>query len=801
MVKLWSLVQARWGRNRWLRLMFYGGGGAVAGGLLLLSLFLTADWFAPLPDPLRVQSVLIEAEDHTPLRAFADEAGVWRYPVTLHEVSPLYLQALIEYEDRWFYQHPGINPLALVRAIGQWVRHGQVVSGGSTLTMQVARILDPHDHDLSGKLRQMFRALQLEWHYSKSEILTFYLNLAPFGGPIEGVQTASFAWLHKSAANLTHAEAALLAVLPQAPSRLRPDRHAEIAQRYRDKVLRRMAKRGIWSQDTVNDALIEPVTPAVFRQPLLAPLFAQRMKGRALEQRQPRLTTALNANMQWAVENVLRSRKGSLPEKASIAVLVVENQTGYVHAYAGSVDFQDDKHFGHVDMVQGLRSPGSTLKPFLYGMALDDGLIHSASLLSDVPVKLAGYAPQNFYRHFSGAVSVTTALQQSLNVPAVDLLQRLTPARFVARLRNGGITMVFPDNTEPNLSVILGGAGTRLEELVRGFTAFARDGVSITPRFVTDDPVVERRMLSAGAAWIIQAMLRDIPPPEGASNPQKIAWKTGTSYGFRDAWSVGVGDVYTVGVWTGRPDGTPLPGRYGAYAAAPILFDVFRALPKNRLERQAVMVRHKPANVVQRDICWPLGGLADETLPEHCHVRQQAWLLDGLAPPTLPNLQQPSWSAGLETYWLNPLTGLRVTAECSAPERIAKPVARWPVELNPWLSSALLDKMRLPAFDPSCPADQRLQSEHELKIRQLDDSTKLYLPSNTSGATKQGVSIDLRADGGQGQYLWLINGEMAGVDQAGTGLRYTFTQAGDYELTVVDSLGAADKVSIRVISP
>ncbi len=230
-------------------------------------------------------------------------------------------------------------------------------------------------------------------------------------------------------------------------------------------------------------------------------------------------------------------------------------------------------------------------------------MLHSASLLSDVPLKLEDYAPQNFFRHFSGAVSVTQALQQSLNVPAVGVLQRVTPANFVARLRNGGVVITFPEQAEPNLSVILGGAGTTLEDLVRGFTAFAREGVSIKPRFLAQEPVVERRMLSAGAAWVIQDILRAIPPPEGSVNHAGVAWKTGTSYGFRDAWAVGVSDSYTVGVWTGRPDGTPLPGSFGAYAAGPILFDVFRALP----QRVAGNARRRPAEVTRTDICWPLG--------------------------------------------------------------------------------------------------------------------------------------------------------------------------------------------------
>lgn len=760
-------------------------------GILTMLLFLLADYWLPLPDPNRVRSVVILAQDHTPLRAFADPQGVWRYPVSLDEVSPLYVEALLAYEDRWFYQHPGINPLALLRASWQWLVQGKPVSGGSTLTMQVARILDPHSRDVGGKLRQVFRALQLEWHYSKAEILTFYLNLAPFGGAVEGVQTASFAWLHKSARHLSHAEAALLAVLPQAPSRLRPDRHPELAQQYRDKVLQRLLEQGIWSAQTVDEAKLEPVLRARFRQPFAAPLFAGRMKARALAENRSRLLTGVDTNAQWAVENVLRTRRASLPERASAAVLVLENRSGLVRAYAGSADFHNRERFGQVDMVQAWRSPGSTLKPFLYGMALDDGLVHSASLLGDVPFKLEGYAPQNFFRQFSGAVTVAQALQQSLNVPAVDVLQRLTPAGFVGRLRNAGVEIRFPEQAEPNLSVILGGAGAKLEDLVRGFSAFARGGISIAPRFVPEDPVIERRLLSAGAAWIVQEILRGVEPPEGSVNSAGIAWKTGTSYGFRDAWAVGVSDAYTVGVWTGRPDGTPLPGRFGAQSAAPVLFDVFRALPA---AVGMMATRARPATVAESTICWPLGGRVEDTLPEHCHVRQTAWVLDGHVPPTLPNLQRDSWSAGVQHYWVNPKTGLRLTPECTAPTREGRQFAQWPLDVLPWLPAGVRAKMQLPAFDGSCPPLLRTQVGQALLIRGLDASTRLYL-------REAEVSIDLKAEGGEGRYLWLVNGAVAGVDEAHTGLRYRFTQPGDYTLVVTDANGAVDQVTIRVVAP
>nr|HPQ97210.1 penicillin-binding protein 1C [Thiolinea sp.] len=555
--------------------------GGLAGVVLLLGVFLGLDRHYPLPDPARISSIIILSQDKTPLRAFADQQGVWRYPVTLDEVSPLYLEALLTYEERWFYWHYGVNPLAMLRAVWQWLQHGRAISGGSTLTMQVARILEPHERSVRGKLWQMFRALQLEWHYGKDEILTFYLNLAPFGGPVEGVQAASYAYLRKPASALSHAEAALLAVLPQSPSRLRPDRFPERARTYRDKVLRRLQQLGVWDQAVVDDALIERVLRSGFHQPMVAPLLARRLKQQAQAQGLARLVSSVDSNLQARVENRVQARLFTLPEQASVAVLVMENATGLVRAYVGSADFFSQRRQGQVDMVQALRSPGSTLKPFLYGMALEQGLVHSGSLLPDVPVRLGNYAPENFMRTFQGPVSAEQALQLSLNVPAVGLLQRINPMVFDARLRHVGVELRYPADERPNLSLILGGAGTRLESLVRGFSAFARAGISIRPRFGVADPVVERRLVAPETSWVVGEILRGVAPPGGYSNQAlRLAWKTGTSYGFRDAWAIGVNSRYTVGVWTGRPDGTPQPGRYGAMAAGPLLFDIFQALPR-----------------------------------------------------------------------------------------------------------------------------------------------------------------------------------------------------------------------------
>ncbi|MDP2964142.1 MAG: penicillin-binding protein 1C, partial [Sulfurimicrobium sp.] len=530
----------------------------------------------PVPGRNAPHALLIVARDGTPLRAFPDRDHVWRHPVALADVSPRYIEALIRYEDRAFRWHPGVNPVALLRAGWQWLRHGRVVSGGSTLSMQVARILEPSPRTLAGKARQIARALQLEWRYSKDEILTLYLNYAPMGGVLEGVEAASRAYLGKPSKRLSEADAALLTVLPQAPSRYRPDRHPERARAARDKVLQRMG--GVWSEAALRDARQEPVVARTLRDPLLAPLLAERLRKEAHGRQ--RIDTTLDAQVQQSVELLLASRLNALPPRVSVAALVVDNATLEVRAYAGSVDFTDQQRFSHVDMVRASRSPGSTLKPFLYGLALDEGLIHSESLLSDVPQSFSGYQPGNFQQSFHGPVSVSEALTLSLNVPAVEVLERLDPVRFVSLLRRGGLKLDFPQGAAPNLSVILGGAGTSLEQLVGAYSALARQGLSGKPRYTTDTPFEEQRMMSPGAAHIVRDVLESGGPSgraveSGAGQKRGIAWKTGTSFGFRDAWSVGVSELYTVGIWVGRPDGTPNPGVFGANIAAPLLVDIF----------------------------------------------------------------------------------------------------------------------------------------------------------------------------------------------------------------------------------
>jgi len=766
----------------------------IAAFVLLLAFLL--DRLFPLPLPSSTSgSTVVLARDGTPLRAFPDDDGVWRYPTRIEDVSPLYVEALLTYEDRWFHRHPGVNPFALARAFGQWIVHGRLVSGGSTLTMQVARILDGTPHSVGGKLRQVLRALQLEAHLSKSEILTLYLDRAPFGGTLEGVEAASWAYLGKPAARLSHAEAALLAVLPQSPSRLRPDRNAEAARKARDKVLARMAALGVWTQAQVHDAEIESVAARALQPPMNAALLAERLHEERPDAR--RIVTTLDAGLQHALEARVGDYLARLPERTSAALLVVDNATLEARAYVGSAAFGDEARLGHVDMVRAWRSPGSTLKPFLYGLALDDGLIDSESLLIDAPQSFGSYRPGNFDLAYNGPIGAAEALRLSLNVPAVDLLDRIGPPRFAARLANAGLELRLPRGVEPNLSVILGGAGVRMEDLVGAYTALNRGGVAGRVRYTADDATIDRQILSDGAAWIVRDILEANPRPgyaPGTFDPgsrPRVAWKTGTSYGFRDAWAVGATRAYTVAVWIGRPDGTPLPGQYGAVTALPLMFQIVDSLPRSAV---AAAPAPPPSSVTQSDVCWPLGLAFDAARTDLCHQKRTAWVLDGVIPPTLPERDATSWSAGLVHLRIDDASGARLGAGCVKERMHETDVARWPALAYPWLSRELRRRASLPPLAPGC-ADDGLDASQPIRIEGLADNAAIARAPNSD----KPASVRLRALGVGGDVLWLVNGRLEGQTHGAQAFEHAFGETGLQSVTALSTAGGYAQLQLRVL--
>jgi penicillin-binding protein 1C len=747
-----------------------------------LFLLLDARFPLHLPGEETLYSRLVVDRHGIPLRAFPDNRGVWRYPVTLEEVSPLYIEALLTYEDRRFWWHPGVDPLAVVRALTGNLSAGRTVSGGSTITMQVARLLHPHSRSLPGKLHQVFRALQLEWHLDKREILTLYCNIAPFGGTIEGVQAASFTYLNKPASDLTHAEAALLAVLPQSPTRLRPDLNPTLAQAARDKVLERMVSFGKWSADQVEQAKLEPVYAIRSQLETRAALLAERL----IRQSPARIVqSTIDRELQAALEDYLKHFISAQPERTSAAVLVVDNASAEVRAYLGTADFGNGARFGHVDMAAAQRSPGSTLKPFLYGLALDAGLIHSQSLLVDAPLQWQSYQPGNFSGGFSGPVSATAALQRSLNVPAVDLLDRFGPEEFVDRLAHAGLPLRIPGRA--NLAVILGGGGAKLEDLVAAYGAFANGGLVRPLRLQPQEKEQAGRfLLSPQAAWVVYDMLAGVDRPDGlrrisalASRPS-LAWKTGTSYGMRDAWAIGVDSRHTIGVWIGRPDNSALPGNTGRDAAGPLLHAI-----ADHLGGSPALTR--PEGVEQDNICWPLGIREHQQAAAFCHRRLTAWIIQDTVPPTWPDRHNPLAVNPLP-YWVDRTSGRRLQASCLSGDYEQRQAALWPSALEPWLPSHWRRSRQLPPLAQSCISMGR----DPVRIEHLTPD-RIYRRAGHSGADPE---ITLTASGGEGRYHWYVNGIFQHTSPPA--YKLALTQSGEQQILVVDDAGNLDKVEIRV---
>jgi penicillin-binding protein 1C len=552
--------------------------------VLVLLLFLAAaarDRFdawvdaTDLPVVLTQTGVEIRDRDGVLLRAYQVGDGLWR--LAPGAVDAGFVTMLLAYEDHRFRDHAGVDPLALLRAVAQAVWHGRTVSGGSTLTMQVARLLeDGTTGRWSGKLRQMRVALALERRLDKDRILDLYLTHAPYGGNLEGVRAAALAWFGKEPGRLTPSQAALLVALPQAPEARRPDRNPQAARAARDRVLVRMASRGVLAADDAAAARLAEVPRAMQPFPQLAPHLADRM--RAEDPAARRIDLTLDWQVQGKMERLVTEAAAKAGDHVSAALVVVDHRSGDILASVGSAGFDGgDGRQGFVDMTRALRSPGSTLKPLIYGLAFDQGLVHPETLIHDGPVQFGRYAPRNFDGTFRGDVRVREALQMSLNIPVVMLTDELGPARLMAALRRAGTDPRLPGG-KPGLAIALGGVGLSLEDLVQLYAALAEGGEGPALRARLDAPRQRQgRLVSKVAAWQVGDILAGLSPPPGA--PQGVvAYKTGTSYGHRDAWAVGWDGAHVIGVWMGRADGTPVPGAFGGDLAAPVLFEAFGRL-------------------------------------------------------------------------------------------------------------------------------------------------------------------------------------------------------------------------------
>jgi penicillin-binding protein 1C len=688
-------------------------GAAFALSLLLLGagtygLLRAINEMSPVPWPSEEDaSTVVLDRSGALLRAFTTHNGRWRLPIDVQDVDPRYLRMLIAYEDRRFLKHPGIDPFAVLRASWQMLTQGRVVSGASTLTMQVARLLEPRaDRSVSAKLRQMIRAIEIDHARSKAQILDLYLALAPYGGNIEGLRAASFAYFGKEPKRLSIGEAAFLVALPQSPETRRPDRFPEVAERARARVLERARERGLISGAEAEYAKAEPIPVARQAFPALAAHAAEEALAATPGERVLRLT--IDARLQAALEALARQRLAVLDPRLSAAILVVDNATGELRAHVGSPDFLSEKRSGSIDMTRALRSPGSALKPFIYALAFEDGIAHPETILDDRPARYGTYAPENFDLAYQGAVTARRALQMSLNLPAVSLLSDIGPERFIARLRSAGARIVLPKESEPGLAIGLGGLGITLEDLARLYAGLARGGdVPALVRRLDETGNAPLRFTEAVPAWYVADILKGAPPPlNGAAD--RIAFKTGTSYGYRDAWAAGFDRRTTIAVWVGRPDNGAVPGLVGRIAAAPILFDAFA-----RLGREAETIPSPPGAIFARSTA--------------------------ALPPPLRHLAS---------------------------------------------------KDELP------PQGGGIAATETLKIAFPPDGSAIDL--GLAGTTTGATPLALKALGGSPPLTWLINGAPVLQDQLRRNTAWMPDGAGFIRLTVIDSKGATDSVSVRL---
>ncbi|WP_089679339.1 penicillin-binding protein 1C [Catalinimonas alkaloidigena] len=564
-----------------------------AGSMVALwGLFLLLDACFPFR-PQVAYAPLVLDRDGTVLHARLSADDKWRMYTELSEITPTLRQALLFKEDRFFYYHMGVNPLAMVRALASNWRSGRRTSGASTITMQVARLLDPQPRTYGNKLREMFRALQLEWHYSKDEILQLYLNLVPYGSNLEGVKSAALLYFGRSPNHLSLAQIATLTVVPNRPSSLRLDQPNDELLAVRNQWLRAFREANVFPVQAVADALAEPLNLRRRPTPRGVPHLARRLTQ--THKRVPVVRTTIDRRVQAQVETLTEThiRHWKQRNVHNAAVMVVDNRTREVVAYLGSPDFEDGTHAGQVDGVRAVRSPGSTLKPLVYALAFDEGKVTPKRMLPDVPTDYDGYAPENFDRQFHGQVTAELALSHSLNLPAVQLLQEVSVPLLVQRLKQAGFATIARQQHYLGLSTVLGGCGTTLEELTALYAALADQGRYRPLRTLATagDDTTTAAVVSPAASFVVTEILTQLERPDlpqrehHALRVPRIAWKTGTSYGRRDAWSIGYNERYTVGVWVGNFSGEGVRELTGADAATPLLFKLFNMLEPNGTER------------------------------------------------------------------------------------------------------------------------------------------------------------------------------------------------------------------------
>lgn len=757
--------------------------------ILSLAVLVAAAALWPLAPGLeQAHATIVLDKDGHWLRAFAsrDEQRAWRIPVGPDELPTALIDAVLTFEDQRFFHHPGIDPLAIARALYDNTRAGRVVSGASTITMQVARMMERQPRTLSAKLAEAFRALQLELRYSKREILVHYLNLAPYGGNIEGIGAAAWFYYGRPVTKLNLDELVTLAAIPNSPNRYRPDRGLEALTERRNDVLGRMSSSGRITRAEAEEAMRLPVAAVRRAAPMLAAHLAEHLR-----QKEPGaaiIQSTIDAELQHRVSKLLAEHVRALEAHGiyNAAAVVIENETNEVRAWVGSQAFFDVSHQGQVDGVLAARSPGSTLKPFVYGLALERGLVGINTLLEDIPVHYRDWSPENFDGEWRGVVSVKDALAASLNIPAVRVAEMLEPNGLVRLLHDLEFRGFAKDLGRFGLSAVLGGCEVNLLELTNLYAALARGGqfqsVALTAKEAQGERRA-RRVFSADAAFLLGEVLTDVQRPElpdlwrDTVSMPRVAWKTGTSYGRRDAWSVGFTKRYSVGVWVGNFDATGVPELVGVRAAAPLFFSIVNSLPGVHGDPWLV----RPRTLVEREVC----ALSGDTATPHCPHRTRELALAG-APHT-----ECKHHVKLE---LDDETGHRLCSRCRVGRARHEEVrVVWPARVASHLEQHGFPVERVPEHNPSC--ERGLVGAGPVIHRPLEGD--LFVLREGVPEEHQQIALLASTESGSGLLHWFIDD--AHYWSGPPGVPVLIDPApGAHRLVAVDQEGRSASVRIRV---
>ncbi len=756
--------------------------GGIVGGMIGLA-FLLSSLF-PLPHP-KPYSTLIEDQRGRFVHAFRAPDGIWRLKTSPDEIPPRLKSILLAREDRWFSYHPGVNPFALVRAVYQNLSSGRRVSGASTITMQIARMLEPKERTVGNKMLEILRAFQLEWAYSKEELLEMYLSMVPLGGNIEGLQSAALIYYQTPLERLNVAQLFDLMLIPSDPNGLRPDRNGEALVHQRLSQAKRWLAEGMLTEA---DSVVLWNTPAAAERRALpreaehfALRVARRFPGAAL------VHSTLDMDIQRKVETLLANhlRPWRLSGVQNGAVLVMENATGAVRAYAGSGAFADDASQGQVDAVMALRSPGSTLKPFLYAMQVEAGELTPRTVLLDTPYDAEGFYAENYDGGYDGLVHADEALQRSLNVPMVRMLKRAGLGTFEDFLAKEGFVSLQQQRGRLGLSMILGGCGVRLDELVPAFASFPRGGVWRPLRWLEDAPVdtaQDVQVFSTATAYVVTHILSGLERPDLPNNFDyaltlpKVAYKTGTSYGRRDAWCIGYSSMYTIGVWMGNVTNRGNPDLVGSRSAAPLLLDVFTSI--STISEKGIL--RPPASIRTRQVC------ARSGRPPGTFCSQ---LIDDMY---IDRISSTTPCTVCCEFLVSPDGAVTYCASCLGAHAY-KPVvyAQYPPELVHFWKMHGVNKTLAPPHEPGCT--RVFAGEGPTILSPSEGMTYFITSPGQKIVLQAGSSVDVQ------DHRWYVDDTYLGKKRPGEKVFVALAQ-GSHTVACMDDRGRLSSVSMTVKS-